>query len=97
MTVKIVVQMKNWETRFSLLLKCVQEKENMRILYYLIPVLLYILLSSDFIVQWFVRFFLASLGTSSGILVSILPVLYAIGKFADKDDQKETEEKNEQK
>lgn len=69
----------------------------MRILYYLIPVLLYILLSRDFIVQWFVRFFLASLGTSSGIIVSLLPIVYVIGKFSDKDDQKETGEKNEQK
>ena len=65
----------------------------MKILYYFIPVLLYILLSSDFIAQWFLRFFLASLGASSGILVSILPILYVIEKFSDKDDQKETEEK----
>lgn len=69
----------------------------MKILYYFIPILLYILLSNDFIVRWFLRFFLASLGTSSGIIVSLLPVFYAIGKFADKDDKKQTEEKNEQK
>lgn len=67
----------------------------MKVLYYFIPILLYVLLSNDFIVQWFLRFFLASLGTSSGIIVSLLPVVYVIGKFSDKDEKKETSGENE--
>lgn len=67
----------------------------MKVLYYLIPVLLYILLSNDFIIQWFVRFFLASLGVSSGMIVSVLPILYLVGTFADKDKKGETGEDND--